>query len=177
MCYIAAHDGGHLPGTDSFVSPSSKGGQNHFGSWVTTGRRRRWQVDPQLLYGQLHKRYRRRRLVRIRYQMACGSRRVLQAALRTLGWSGRLQTAFVERLNLTVRQSVAALTRRTWATAQTAAGLHHQVEWWRAYYHFVRPHRSLRQHNRACTPAMAAGLTARRWTVAELLGYPCAPAT
>jgi IS1 family transposase len=38
----------------------------HFGSWIATGRHRRWQVDPQLLYGQLHKRYRRRRLVRIR---------------------------------------------------------------------------------------------------------------
>jgi IS1 family transposase len=103
----------------------------HFGSWVTTGRRRCWQVDPALLYGQLHKRYRRYRLVRIRYQMGCGSRRALQAALRTLGWSGQLQTAFVERLNLTVRQSVAALTRRTWATAQTVSGLQHQVEWWR----------------------------------------------
>jgi len=149
----------------------------HFGSWVTTGRHRHWQVDPRLVYGQLHKRYQRRRLVRIRYQMGCGSRCTLQAALRTLGWSGRLQTAFVERLNLTVRQSVAALTRRTWATAQTAAGLQRQVEWWRAYYHFVRPHRSLRQHRGACTPAMAAGLTARRWTVVDLLAYPCAPAT
>ncbi len=109
--------------------------------------------------------------------MACGSRHALQVALRMLGWSGRLQTAFVERLNLTVRQSVAALTRRTWATAQTASGLQHQVEWWRAYDHFIRPHRSLRRHNQACTPAMAAGLTARRWTVAELLGYPCAQAT
>jgi hypothetical protein len=109
--------------------------------------------------------------------MGCGSRRALQAALRTLGWSGRLQTAFVERLNLTVRQSGAGLTRRTWATAQTAAGLHRQAEWWRAYYHFVRPHRSLRQHSRACTPAMAAGLTRHRGTVAEVLGYPCARAT
>jgi IS1 family transposase len=149
----------------------------HFGSRITRGRCRRWQVDPRLLYGQLHKRYRRRRLTRIHYHMGCGSRRALQAALRALGWSGRLQTAFVERLNLTVRQSVAALTRRTWATAQTTAGVQHQVEWWRAYYHFVRPHRSLRRHSRARTPAMAAGLTARRWTVAELLAYPCVRAT
>jgi len=69
------------------------------------------------VYGQLHKRYRRRRLVRIRYQMGGGSRRALQVALRALGWSGRPQTAFVERLNPAVRQSVAALTRHTWATA------------------------------------------------------------
>jgi IS1 family transposase len=147
-----------------------------FGRWVATGRRRCWQVDPALLSGQLHKRY-HRRLVRIRYQMGCGSRHALQAALRGLGWSGRLQTAFVERFNLNVRQSVAALTRRTWATAQTPAGLQRQVEWWRVYYHFVRPYRSLRHYGRACTPAMAAGFTTHRWTVATLLAYPCAPVT
>jgi hypothetical protein len=60
----------------------------------------------------------------------------------------------------------------------------------RGYYHFVRPHRSLRvacaapvvpaQHHRrhryrARTPAMAAGLTTRRWTVAELLAVPQVP--
>jgi IS1 family transposase len=148
----------------------------HFGHWVRVGRRRHWQVDPALLYGQLHKRYRRRRLVRIRYQMALGTCRALRAALRRQGLSGKLQTAFVERVNLTARQSVAALTRRTWATAQTATGLHRQVAWWRAYYHFSRPHRGLRQDGCARTPAMAAGLTAHRWTVRELLGYPCAHA-
>jgi transposase InsO family protein len=108
--------------------------------------------------------------------MRCGSRRRLRTALRQLDWSGKLQTAFVERLNLTVRQSVAALTRRTWATAQTATGLRRQIAWWRAYYHFVRPHLSLRWEGRAYTPAMAAGLTTHRWTTAEFLGYPCAEA-
>jgi hypothetical protein len=90
-----------------------------------------------------------------------------------LGWSGKLQTAFVERVNLTARQSIAALTRRTWATAQTVAGLSRQVEWWRVYYHFTRPHRSLQQHGRTRTPAMAAGLTRQRWTVSDILSYPC----
>jgi IS1 family transposase len=112
----------------------------HFGRWVRAGRRRRWVVDPALLHGQVHKRYQRRRLVRIHYQMASGTRRALQAALRLRGWSGKIQTAFVERVNLTARQSVAALTRRTWATAQTIAGLQRQVAWWRGYYHFVVRH-------------------------------------
>ena len=35
---------------------------------------RRWAVHPALLYGQLHKRYHRRRLVRIKYQMYRGTR-------------------------------------------------------------------------------------------------------
>jgi hypothetical protein len=146
----------------------------HFGCWVRRGRRRRWQVDPRLLYGQVQKRYRRRRLVRVRRRPVCGPGGSLRMALQALGWSGLVQTAFVERLNLTVRQSVAGLTRRTWATAQTAAGLGAQLAWWRGYYHFIRPHLSLRGLGRGCTPAMAAGLTTHRWTVVEFLRYPCA---
>jgi IS1 family transposase len=148
----------------------------HFGSWVARGRRRRWQVDPRLLYGQLQKRYCRRRLVRLRRRVVCGRGGRLRLALQALGWSGLVQTAFVERLNLTVRQSVAAVTRRTWATAQTATGLGAQLAWWRGYYHFVRPHLSLRGLGRGCTPAMAAGLTTHRWTTVEFLSWPYARA-
>jgi transposase InsO family protein len=50
----------------------------------------------------------------------------------------------VERVNLTIRQGVAALARWTWATAQAAPALLAQLDWWRGYYHFVRPHASLR---------------------------------
>ncbi len=90
-------------------------------------------------------------------------------------------------MNLTLRHGVAALTRRTWATAQQAPHLVAQLEWWRAYYHFVRTHRALRvalaqpmardgrwgaRRYRQCTPAMAAGLTGRQWTVRELLLLP-----
>ncbi len=107
------------------------------------------------------------------------------------GLSGTLNTAFVERLNLPVRQGVPALSRRTWATAQKGASLSLHLEWWRGYYHFVRTHRSLRValpaaqarggQRRGCryrsrTPAMAAGLTTHRWTVAQFLAVPRCPA-
>jgi IS1 family transposase/transposase-like protein len=161
----------------------------HFGQWfATVGRRaRHWQVATGLIYGQVKKAYRRRRLVRVTHVMQCGTRAALTAALRGLGLSGRLNTAFVERLNLTVRQSVAALMRRTWSTAQQAPHLLLHLEWWRAYYHFVRPHESLRmelgqplerggkrvpQRYRQRTPAMAAGLVSQRWTVRDLLTLP-----
>ncbi len=164
----------------------------HFGQWVViTGRRRhQWQVAPDLIYGQVKKIYRGRRLARVIYVMRCGTLADLQAALRGLGLSGCLNTAFVERINLTMRQSVSALTRRTWSTAQGAPQLLAHVEWWRAYYHFARPHTSLRvalaqpigrggrrepQRYRQRTPAMAAGLTRRRWTVRELLALPLPP--
>jgi IS1 family transposase len=160
----------------------------HFGTWVSGGRRRVWQVADTLIYGQVQKIYRRRRLVRVRYRMVCGTLAQLRAVLQTLGLSGRLTTAFVERVNLTLRQSVAALTRRTWSTARSAPRLFLETAWWRGYYHFVRPHQSLRvtlttpqdrggrrlpRRYRVRTPAMAAGLTTRRWSVVEVLARPC----
>ena len=67
----------------------------HFGRWVSVGRRLRREADPSWLYGQLHKRYRRRRLVRIRYRMQCRPRRGLRTTPRQLGGSGKLRTRSV----------------------------------------------------------------------------------
>jgi hypothetical protein len=164
----------------------------HFGHWLAGQRARQWQVAPGLLYGQVKKIYRRRRLVRVTHVLGCGTPATLKTALQAEGLSGRITTAFIERVNLTVRQSVAALVRRTWATMQAAPQLLVHLEWWRAYYHFVRPHEALRvaleqprthggkrqpRRYRQRTPAMAAGLTSRRWTVQRLLAIPLSPAS
>jgi transposase InsO family protein len=148
---------------------------------------RQWQVAAGLIYGQVKKSYRRRKLVRVTPLMRLGTEEALTAALQGLGFSGKLNTAFIERAPLTVRHGVAALARRTWATAQQSPHLLAHLEWWRAYYHFVRPHQSLRvafaeprerggkrlaQHYRQRTPAMAAGKTNRRWTAREVLSCP-----
>jgi len=140
-----------------------------------------------LIYGQVKKSYRRRKLVRVTPVMRLGTEAALKSALQGLGFSGRLNTAFIERVNLTVRHGVAALARRTWATSQQAPQLLAYLEWWRVYYHFVRPHAALRlrlmqprerggkllaQRYRQRTPAMATGRTARRWTAREVLSCP-----
>ncbi len=136
------------------------------------------------------KSYRRRKVVRVTHVMRLGTEAALKVALQELGLSGRLNTAFIERVNLTVRHGVAALARRTWATAQQSPQLLAHLEWWRAYYHFVRPHAALRvalvqPRERGCTlvaqrdllrtPAMAAGRTNRRWTAREVLCHPLLP--
>ncbi len=85
----------------------------HFGRWLQVNGRgrneRRWQVDPRLIYGQVKKSYRRRRLVRVTRVMRLGTQDALSTALQRLGFSGRLNTAFIERVNLTVRHGIAAL--------------------------------------------------------------------
>jgi hypothetical protein len=163
----------------------------HFGTWREEKRRgrnvRRWQVAASLIYGQVNKCYRQRKLVRVTHVMRLGTEDALKAALQGLGFSGRLNTACIERVNLTVRHGCSALARRTWATSQQASQLLAHLEWWRAYSHFVRPHAALRealaqprerggnllaQRYRQRTPAMAAGRTNRRWTAREVLSYP-----
>ena len=161
----------------------------HFGQWVTPpGRPKRvWQLAADFIYGQVKKVQRRRRLIKVELQMLWGEWTVLRRRLKAAGLSGRLNTAFIERLNLTVRQGVALLTRRTWGTAQHMSELALHVEWWRAYYHFARYHESLRiklasprprkgkqlaNRYRSQTPAMAAGIATHRWTVLELICYP-----
>ncbi len=97
-----------------------------------------------LIYGQVKKSYRRRKLARVTPVMRLGTEAALENALQGIGFSGRLNTAFIERVNLSVHHRVAALARRTWARAKLAPQLLAHLEWWRAYYHFVRPHVALR---------------------------------
>ena len=72
----------------------------HFGQWIRGVGRRvgQWQVAAGLLYGQVKKHDRRRRLVRVTHVLRCGTHTALKTALQTLGLSGRLNTAFVERV-------------------------------------------------------------------------------
>ena len=143
-------------------------------------RKDHWEVDERLLYGQLRKIRSRFRLKFSYTRMLLGERRQLQEALQKLGLSGRLQTAYVERLNLTLREMIAPLSRRTWSMAHDRPHLGRHIEWGRAYYHFVLPHGSLQQvtekgQRRRRTPAMAAGVTRRRWEVEQILRMPMVP--
>ena len=110
-----------------------------FGQWIEVCRRgrkvRRWRVAAGLIYGQVKKCYRQRRLIRVSQVMRLGTADDLKVVLQGMGFTGRLNTALIERVNLTVRHGVAALARRTWATAQQSPQLLANLEWWRAYYH------------------------------------------
>ena len=111
-----------------------------------------------------------------------GQALALFAMLLELGFSAIIQTAFIERLNLTIRQGVAPLSRRTWSLAKSNEYLLLHVHWWRTYYHLSRAHESrqvrapgLRRRYRQRTPAMAAGLIHRIWSVGDILRLPILP--
>ncbi len=168
----------------------------HFGQWVQPPRRQdkgphpkpRWRPLPQLLYAQVVKTVRRRRLVRVRHRVVFGTLETVNAVLAPLGC--QINTAFIERLNLTIRQHVAAVGRRVSTLCKGEDGIQQQLALYHVYYNFCLPHTSLRHPllqpepthgtgSAKCwqprTPAMAAGLTDRVWTLREVLLFRVPP--
>jgi hypothetical protein len=137
---------------------------------------------PELLYAQVVKSYRRRRLVGVKHRVVFGTRLAIEQVLARGGW--RINTAFVERLNLDMRQRVAAMGRRVNTLCQSEAGVRDQLALFHVDHNFVLPHAGLRQTRaeptptngrgaakmwRPRTPAMAAGLTDHVWALTEVL--------
>jgi transposase InsO family protein len=115
-------------------------------------------------------------LVMVTYtRLVLGTRQVLTDMLRGMQLSGRVNTSFVERLNLTLRELIAPLSRRTWSLAHSTETLRIYVAWGQTYYNFLRFHEAMRipvndgKYFCSRTPAMAAELTRKRWLVQELL--------
>lgn len=76
----------------------------------------------------------------------------------------RICTSYVERNNLTIRMQQRRFTRLTNAFSKKLENLKAAVALHFAHYNFVRVHSSLRM-----TPAMAAGVTNRLWTIRDLI--------
>ena len=107
----------------------------HCGCWRQPRGRQKpvWEIASAFLYAQLRKIHRRRRLVRVERRMLWGELGHLKDGLMALGLSGKINTAFIERLNLTLRQGISCLARRTWGMAQSVPELEVSLEWWRGY--------------------------------------------
>src|SRR5262249_47117920 len=117
-----------------------------------------------------------------------GTALAIEQIVAACGWT--INTAFVERLNLDIRQRVAAIGRRVNTLCRGADSLLHQLVLFQVYHHFVLPHASLRQPllvpevtngrgsarlGRPCTPAMAAGLTDHVWSLKDVLLFRVPP--
>jgi hypothetical protein len=92
----------------------------------------------------------------------------LKQALRNSEDSLKLNTSFVERLNLTIRQGSSYLGRRTICQARSKQYLDDHLELLRCHYNFVRPHRALKFGREVRTPARQAGLTKQALTLREI---------
>ena len=171
--------------------PCSKPGCHSFGQrgvnivghgWFTTksGRRRRYRckicggtasMNTGTAYSGL--RCTRREFdqvasLRVERRVKISTARRLKDALLESEDSENLNTSFVERLNLTMRQGSAYLRRRSPCHARCEDQLREHVELLRCHYNFVRPHRALKFGRETRTPAMQAGLVSKRLTLSDI---------
>jgi len=165
-----------------------------YGQWIRPPRngkrgpfpKPRHVPPPELCYAQVVKRREKGRVVEVATQPVFGPPETIAALLAVSPLSQTVNTSFVERENLTLRQGNRRLTRKTNGFSNELSWFEKQLWLSLAYYHLVLPHDSLKQplavpeptrgsgsprRWRPVTPAMAAAMTDHLWTTTELLSY------
>ena len=120
------------------------------------------------VYAQVIKKRRENRVVRVDRRLLLGTQAELEEALFHSEDSSTLNTSFVERHNLTIRQGCSYLGRRNPCHARRTEFLEGQVALLMAYYNFLRPHRALKFGATVRTPAIQAGLVKKRLSFREV---------
>ena len=137
-------------------------------------------VDTKLLYAQVDKRREQGRVVEVRRRILFGACDIITEVLG----GQQINTAYVERDNLTSRQSNGRLVRKTLSHSKKSSFLRRHLALEDAVFNVVRPHQALRiavpqptpgRKWQQRTPAMAAGLTDHIWGLEELLSYRVPP--
>ena len=133
---------------------------------------------PELRYAQVVKKREKGRVVSIETAVIFGDPEEVKRCLATSPVSKTINTSFVERNNLTLRQGSRRLTRGTNGFSKELPGLESQLYLASGYYHFVKTHLGLRQKVvngtrkwQQRTPALAAQITDHIWSTRELLIY------
>jgi IS1 family transposase len=146
----------------------------------TTGRGRACLVAwPDIVIATVIKRTEKKRVVEITRRMSQGLLSSAEKLLQQSRGGMVLNTAFIERLNGTMRERLASLTRKCRHAAHRLDALETGMYLIGCTYNFCFPHHELshaRHFGSPCTPAMAAGLTDHIWSVWEALTYKVAPA-
>ena len=116
-------------------------------------------VDTALLYAQVDKRRAQGRVVEVRRRIIFGARDLITEVLG----GQQINTAYVERDNLTSRQSNGRLVRKTLSHSKKSSFLRRHLELEDAVFNFVRPHQALRIAVPQPTPGANGSNEPRRW--------------
>ncbi len=125
------------------------------------------------------KRTEKNRVVEVTRKMTLGTLEYASKLLQASRGGTVLNTAFIERLNGTMRERLATLTRKCRHAAQRVHPLETGMYLIGSTYNFCCPHQELSKRRtpgqQKQTPAMASGITDHIWSVLELLRYKVAP--
>ena len=132
----------------------------------------KWFVQKYLkgvaLYGQIIKKRTKNRVRSVYRTLFDGTQNDLKKMLLKSEDSDTLNTSFVERHNLVIRQGCSYLRRKTPAHARDIKTLREQVELFQCYYNFIRPHSALKFGSEVRTPAKQARLVNRNLSFRDI---------
>ena len=101
---------------------------------------------PSLKYAQVCKQKEKGRVVEVIQRVVFGDPdEVMEAPGVDSG--GKINPAYIERLNLTIRNSLARFVRRGMNCSKDIQINSHAIDFFRAWYNLVKPHQSLRREN------------------------------
>jgi transposase-like protein/IS1 family transposase len=135
------------------------------------------EVWPDLHIGTVIKSTMKKKLKEIIRQVTYGSEQVIEKLLELSRGGSMINTSYIERLNGTMRERFASLTRRCRHASEKGQAFHTGMYLFGCVYNFCTPHHTLSKSITECgfgrpyTPAMAAELTSHVWSVKELLTY------
>jgi IS1 family transposase len=132
-------------------------------------------IDPQLHYATVHKHRKGGKIIKVDRKVQFGTLEGVKTLLENSP-SKTINTSYVERINLDLREWDSNLSRKSMAFAKDFPSLEAKAGLTIFRYNFIRPHRSLskpiKHGGRKTTPAMAAGIVDHPWSMKELLQTP-----
>jgi len=135
--------------------------------------RKRLREWAEICYAQVIKRYKERRVVEVERRIIKGKEEIVEVLRHKASEESVINTAFIERLNASIRRRLSKIVRRTRALARRVETIEEAIWLFGSVYNFCTPHKSLRvcivkdeqKHYANRTPVMAAGISDHIWTV------------
>jgi IS1 family transposase len=144
-----------------------------FGKYIPGSKQRK--LPRGFCYAQVIKHIQKNRCVKVERKLIYGNTKTLERRIAESKVSSSINTAFVERSNLTLRQHNKRVGRKTLGYSKVKEYLRWHNTLVIAYYNFCLAHSSLQYYNGdktvSVTPAMAAGVTDHVWSIEELLNF------
>ena len=132
-------------------------------------------IDPEINYAVVHKTRKNGKIIKVDKRIVFGNEESIKECLgKTI--SNTINTSYIERLNLTIRQNDAHLQRKTLKFAKNMKYFEAKLNIIILHYNFIKLHWSLSKNEdksfTPITPTMKANIVNSIWTIKYAFMYP-----
>jgi len=125
-----------------------------------------------LNYVQVVKQYKKYRVVKVSRKVVFGNPQKIENILAESLVSKKINTAYVERNNGTIRHMDSRCVRKSFRFSKSKKNHERQLALTLAYCHLCRSHKTLtKRYGQPTTPFMSANITDHVWSMGELLNF------